>query len=214
MIEIATDFPYLGTRDYIHGTSLLAGFIDALERHGERPVTVKRLKFQKPARTNGRMVVSTEPLSSEDTACANCTFLASAGDRIWRGFYAENGTVVKRRIDADYPIAKLESCAFGGCCTIAPQDRDDLIRTFVEANKRFHEAAVENPSAIRFGYIEAWEAPPQDVRFEGPLEATNLIAKKNDDGYMTINRLAYSNARGERATLTLCFNVIGGAQRR
>jgi len=210
MIETATDFPYLGDRDYIHGTSILSGFLAALEKTAHGGITVKRLKFQRPAKLNGRLVLSSGALDEAEAARASCTLSAAVGGVAWRGFFIDEGAPVTRRIAVSYPIAELEAEAFGGSCLISPGDRDDLVRALVEANKRFHEAAVPGPGApaVRFGYLESWSVPPRDVSFgTGRLDAKNLIAKKTDDGYMTINRLTYGQADGARASLTLCFDV-------
>lgn len=207
MIEIGTDFPYLGARDYIHGTSILSGFLDVLEQHGAGAISVKRLKFQRVATSNGRLCLTAGPMDERESESGNCTFQASAGGTVWRGVYTESGAPVGRRMSVDYPIEHLEANGFGGSCTIAPADRDDLIRTLVEANKRFHEASVESAAAVRFGYLESWTVPPRDVRLTGTLRARNLITRKTDDGYMTINRLEYADGHGAAATLTLCFDV-------
>lgn len=213
MIEIDTDFPYLGTRDYIHGTSILSGFLHALEQHGHGGIKVKRVKFQRPATTNGQLLLTTQALDEAAAGSANCTFHATAGETLWRGWYAERGVPVAGRLRVTYPIADLKPKAFGGNCTIHPNGRDELIRTLVEANKRFHEAAVEPASAaVRFGYLESWTMPRADIRVEGSLEAKNLITQKTEEGYMTINRLTYSDGRGASSTLTLCFTVTVGAQ--
>lgn len=209
MIEIATDFPFLGARDYIHGTSILAGFLDALGERGQRGITVKRLKFQRPAKSNGRLFLTPDKIADGDLEAANCTFLASVDGAPWRGFFSEQGKAPGRRVTVSYPITDLQAQGFGGACCIAPANRDDLIRVLVEANKRFHEAALEDasPVAVRFGYLESWAAPPSHAAFSGRLEATNLIAKKTDDGYTTINRLTYSGGESPSTSLTLCFNV-------
>lgn len=208
MIEISTDFPYLGPRDYIHGTSILSGFLEALERDGHGRISVKRLKFQRPATSNGRLLLTTGAVDEIQAERASCTFQANGGGALWRGLFEERGAAVGRRIAVTYPIENLEAQGFGGSCTIAPADRDDLIRAFVEANKRFHEASVDSPArSVRFGYLEGWTPPAADIRFTGTLDAKNLITRKTDDGYMTINRLEDSDASGAASTLTLCFNV-------
>ena len=56
--------------------------------------------------------------------------------------------------------------------------------------------------------------PPADVRFSGTLEAKNLIARKTDDGFMTINRLSYAAPGEPPVTLTLCFDVSLGVATR
>ena len=212
MIEIETDFPYLGTRDYIHGTSILSGFIDALESRGHREIAVKRLKLQRSAASNGTLTLTTETFDEARVENANCTFQASAGGSVWRGLFEALGSEVTRRVDVTYPIANLEAHAFGGSCTLEANGRDDLIRAFVEANKRFHERSVESACAVRFGYLESWTAPPGDVLVSGTLTAKNLIARRTSDGYMTINRLDYASDGGAGVSLTLCFNVtLAGA---
>ena len=126
---------------------------------------------------------------------------------VWRGSYTETGAPVAAPMAVTYPIADLGAERFGGRCTIAPRNRNDLIRALVEANKRFHERSVERGAdQVRFGYVENWNVPPADTRFSGTLEAKNLITRETDDGYLTINRLTYA-AGGIAGSLTLCFNV-------
>lgn len=213
MIDIATSFPYLGARDYIHATSLLSGFLEALEAGGRRGITVKRFKFQRPATSNGRLLLAPDALPAADLEAANCTLVATVDGAPWQGLFTEQGLRPERREAVDYPITELQAHGFGGTCRIASAGRRDLIRALVEANKRFHEAALadEAAPAVRFGYLESWPAPPPEGSFSGRLEATNLIVRKTSDGYLTINRLAYS---GENiaASLVLCFNVTTGVR--
>jgi hypothetical protein len=207
MIEIETDFPWLGARDYIHGTSILSRFLDALEARGHTGIAVKRIKFQRPASSNGVLTLTTGALDETRMENANCTFQGSAGGSSWRGVFEERGAAVAQRIDVTYPIENVEAHAFGGSCTLAASGRDDLIRAFVEANKRFHERSVGSARAVRFGYLESWTPPPADVRLAGALTAKNLIARRTSDGYMTINRLEYAPEAGTPTSLTLCFNL-------
>ena len=213
MIEIDTDFPYLGSRDYIHGTSILCGFLHALEGHGETEITVKRLKFQRPAQSNGRLLLTNEHFAEKDEQAANCAFLGTAGSTTWRGLFVEGAAAVSGREPVGYAITELDAKDFAGRCSIETRDRDDLIRTLVEANKRFHEAAVEPAAAaVRFGYLEGWSVPGADFQMRGRLEAKNLITRRTEDGYMTVNRLTYVDAKNGAASLTLCFNVVLSAQ--
>jgi hypothetical protein len=202
-MEIATDFPFLGARDYVHGTSVLSGFLSAMETNERVPVIVKRLKFQRPARSNGRLLLTTASIDDGRAEQANCTFQAAAGATVWRGLFEESGVPVARRIEVSYAIDRLEARAFSGSCTISAHGREELIRTLVEANKRFHEASLEGAArSVRFGYLEDWAAPAQGAEFSGTLEAKNLIARKTADGHMTISRLRYGDT-----ALTLCYHV-------
>lgn len=214
MIETATDFPYLGARDYIHGTSIMSGFLTALEAAAPGRIAVKRLKFQRPARTNGRIVITPGAPDETQSAAANCTLAAAVDDTLWRGFFVEDGSPVETRVPVSYAIDDLHAAGYGGHCLISPANRDDLVRLLVEANKRFHEAAFpgEAMPAVRFGYVEGWNVPPASVSFEGGrLDARNLIAKNTPDGVMTINRLTYTGG-GVTSHLTLCFDVQRAAQ--
>lgn len=209
MIETITDFPFLGGRDYIHGTSILSGFVAALEAAAPGRITVKRLKFQRPSRTNGRLVVTRAALDEAESAGANCTLSAAVDDTVWRGFFVEEDRPVAKRLPVSYAISDLHAERYGGHCVISPANRDDLVRVLVEANKRFHEAAFPGHPAptVRFGYIEDWSVPPASISFaRGRLDARNVIAKKGPDGVMTINRLTYTGGSAE-SHLTLCFDV-------
>lgn len=208
-ITLSTDFRFLGDRTYIHATTLLSAFIQTVELDGVQDIVVKRLKFQRPAHSNGTLVVSSEKIDDAAAEAANCTFVATADQATWRGYFMEQGKPVSGKLRVDYPIEALEARAFGGSCRISPANRDDLIRTLVEANKRFHERSLD-PDAkpvVRFGYLESWKVPARDFAFTGELKVENRIAKRTDTGYMTINRLTYNDGRGQSDSLTLCFNV-------
>lgn len=211
MIDSATDFPYLGDRYYIHGTSILNGFLAALEPVAPGSVILKRLKFQRPATTNGRLVVTTAAMAESELADANCTLLAAVNETMWRGLFKEGGKAVSARVPVSYPITDLVAQGYGGRCVISPQSREELVRALVEANKRFHEQAFEGRDrpAVRFGYIESWRVPEAAIAFTGRLEAKNLITRKTADGVMTINKLTYAPDNGEAASLTLCFEAHG-----
>jgi hypothetical protein len=206
MIEIPTDFPFLGARDYVHGTSLLSGFLDALESQGARGIRVKRLKFLRPARANGvfRLTRGAAP----EPARATCSLKADADGAEWLGWFVEGDAPVTRREAVTYPIANVRAERFAGSCDIHPRNRDDLIRCVVEANKRFHEAgAGPGRVRVRFGYLEDWNAPGRDVSFRGRLAAGNLITRQSDGGWLTVNRMQYGPADGPATTLLLCFNA-------
>lgn len=211
MIDAATDFPYLGDRDYIHGTSILNGVLAALEGAAPGKLELKRLKFQRPAKTNGRLTLTTAALNETELADANCTLLAAVNGTVWRGFFQEDGAPVDVRVPVSYPITDLVANGYGGRCVISPNGRDDLVRALVEANKRFHEDAFHETGApaVRFGYIESWSVPEAGIAFSGRLESKNLITRKTADGVMTINKLTYWPDKGDAATLTLCFEVHG-----
>lgn len=207
MIETQTDFPYLGGRDYIHGTSILNGFLAALEAAAPGAIKLKRLKFQRPAKGNGRLVVTDGALDDTQIGQANSTLSATVAGKAWRGFFVDEGLPVRSRMPVAYPIAELEASGYGGTCLVSPADRDDLVRVLVEANKRFHEAAFSKGAAVRFGYIEDWAVPPADATYPAArLEARNLIAKETAEGVMTINRLTYTHG-GAATSLTLCFDA-------
>lgn len=214
MIEIATDFSFLGGRDYVHGTSVLSGFLGALERHGAANIRIRRLKFQRTARANGTMTLSNDA-AAPDAAAANCTLAAEADGTVWHGQFVDQGVPVTRREAVDYCLTHVKAGGFAGACDFSPAGRDDLIRGFVEANKRFNEAgagAKAGHAQVQFGYLEQWDVPPRDIRFEGRLEARNLIARQTPEGLLTVNRLTYAPAGGPATTLVLCFNVVTGKE--
>lgn len=210
MIEIPTTFAYLGNRDYVHGTSVLVGMLEALESRAAGLIRIKRFKFRRPSRYNGFIALAQDGDGSIPADAANCTLLAEAGGVRWHGAFVEQGITVTRRETVNYCIANFAGAKFAGACDIAPRDRGDLIRAFVEANKRCHESSIEpqlGEPQIRFGYLEDWAVPPSGVSFSGRLEVANLIVQKTADGYRTINRIAYGAGKALDATLLLCFDV-------
>lgn len=211
MIRAETDFPFVGARDYLHGTSILCGFLGLLD--GEGAIQVKQIKFQKPASSNGEIVLDDGVAAESAGAEANVSFVGTAGGRRWRGAFIERQRPVSRRIAVDYRISALNAVDFGGSCRIVTQDREELVRALIEANKRCHEASLGNEPGlmVRFGYLEDWAAPGPGDRFEGELVMRNRLARKTSDGVMTINQLSYAGAGKPPVSLTLCFNVTRAA---
>ena len=210
MIEIETRFALLGDRDYINGATLLEGFLAALEKAGASDITVKRLKFQKTASTNGRLVLDTRPIDGAEDA--SCVLSATSGGTAWRGAFFEEGRPAERRPAPPCTVSNLQVGEFAGACDIAPRSRDGLIYDIVQANKRMHEetlGAAARP-VVRFGYIESWRAPAADIAFAGTLRATNLIKKKTDGGWLTVNRVSYAAREGD-TQLMICFEASGAA---
>jgi len=209
MIEVRTDFPFLGTRDYIHGTSILDAFLDAAERLSGAAVMVKRLKLQRTATSNGRLVLAHEACAERELDAANAIFVATVDGALCHGFFAEDGSPVGRREHVSYAVSDVRAEAFGGMCRIAPANRKDLVRATIEANKRFHELTVggSEPAVVRFGYLENWAVPPADTAFSGTLEAKNLITRKTGNGVLTINRLTYTALAGAPTSLMVCFEI-------
>lgn len=213
-MQVTTDFPFLGERPYLHGTSIVSGFLDLLDLAAPGPAVIGRIKLQKTSFGNGSLRIAAEPLAREDAERANVLFTARSEDRTWHGAFTDESIPVRRREAASYPISGLSAHEFGGRCRIAPTDRDDLVRALIEANKRFHEAtfaqrhAGARPGAVRFGYLESWPCPRGSCRFESELVATNLIARELPEGTLTINRLAYADPVAGNVSLTLCFKVL------
>jgi hypothetical protein len=208
MIEQATDFPLLGARDYIHGTSVLSAFVTALETAAPgQPATVQRIKFTRVARANGRLLLTDGDFEMPPAAC--CSFSAMAGDSRWRGAFVDDGTSPMRREAPDYPIDAFVSDGFHARCSVAPRDRDDLIRILIEANRRSLAAGAGNlPGArVKFGYLEAWAVPAAAVTGQGALEITNLLARQSPKGWLAINRHTYRLDGGAPVSLQVCFDI-------
>jgi hypothetical protein len=208
MIEQATDFPLLGTRDYIHGTSVLSAFLAALEAAAPgQPATVQRIKFTRIARTNGRLLLTDGDFDPPPAAC--CSFSALAGATRWRGAFVDDGKPPAQRLSPDYPIDAFVSEGFSARCTIAPRNRDDLIRILIEANRRSLAAGAGDPpgARVKFGYLEAWAAPAAAVSGRGSLEITNLLARQSPKGWLAINRHTYRLDGGAPVSLQVCFDI-------
>lgn len=211
MIRAETDFPYVGARDYLHGTSILCGFLGLLD--GEGAIRVKQIKFQKPAVSNGEIVLDDGGAPESAGAEANVSFVGTAGGKRWRGTFTERQRPVSRRLAVDYRVSVLKAADFGGTCRIVALDREELVRALVEANKRCHEATFggESGLVVRFGYLEDWAVPGPGDQFDGELMVTNRLTRRTPDGVMTVNQLSYAGAGTPPASLTLCFNVTRSA---
>lgn len=208
MIEQATDFPLLGTRDYIHGTSVLSAFLTALDAAAPgQPATVQRIKFTRVARANGRLLLADGDFDPPAAAC--CSFSAMAGATRWRGAFVDDGAPPARREAPDYPIDAFVSDGFHARCSIAPRSRDDLIRILIEANRRSLAAGAGNPpgARVKFGYLEAWAVPAAGVTGQGALEITNLLARQSPKGWLAINRHTYRLDGGAPVSLQVCFDI-------
>lgn len=210
MIRKETDFPFLGQRDYLHGTSVVSAIADLLEVEGQCPALIKRIKFQRPMRCNGVLVLESADSSTLDTSEASCIFTARTANRQWKGAFVEQGRAIRNRISVQYDLNEFTYADFGGGCRLRAHGRTEYIRAFVEANKRFHLGNLDESGAdakVRFGYLENWEAGPIDEEFSGFLEAKNLIVQQTKEGIKTINRLTYSDKVGQRNSFDICFDI-------
>lgn len=208
MIETATRFQLLGGRDYVNAGTLLNGFIDALEREGAQHVKVSRLKAQKTARGNGRLVLARGD-AVPGAESAHCIFAAETADGPWRGAFFDEGLSIAGGPAPPYSVAEVEASNFAGRCAIAPQGRAALVFDLIQANKRFHElsAAAGEPHFVRFGYLEDWRVPAADAAFTASVEAVNLIRRRSATAMLTVNRLTYAPGNGNPVSLLLCFEM-------
>lgn len=210
MIQKETDFPFLGLRDYLHGTSVVSAIADLLEDQDLGHVFIKRIKFQRPMHSNGVLVLESADSSELDTTEAACIFTARTANRHWRGAFVEQGRPIRSRVTVAYDLNEFAFANFGGACLLCAHGRTEYIRAFVEANKRFHIGTLGETGAeaiVRFGYLENWQVVAIDEEFNGLLEAKNLITQRTKQGIRTINRLTYSDKAGQRNSFDICFDT-------
>lgn len=213
MIEVPTDFAFIGYRNYVNGPTILSGIIRALEPQVTAAMRLKRVKFQRQSTSNGRLVITTDVALPRDFESANCVFDVAADGKRWRGAFVETGVAPARVPSIEYCVSDVSAADFSGACTIDPVDRDSLIFGLIEANKRVHlqslPDAVREQAEVRFGYLEDWDVPPAGVAFSGPLAVQNLITQRAETRIRTINRLTYRDG----VQLRLCFDVELGKRR-
>ena len=215
MSELATDFALLGGRDYVNAGTLLNAFLRVLESEAAGAITVSRLKAQKIARANGRLVL-VNGVAIDGIDEANCTLAAKVRDGEWRGAFFDEGRPARTQPAPQYTVSDVEAAGFGGRCRIAPANRTALVFDLIQANRRFHElsAGLGDAPVVRFGYLENWDVPPADIAFSGTVEAKNLIARKTANGILTINRVTYASSPGTATSLMLCFEIAPDAKER
>lgn len=210
MIRHVTDFPFLDARDYLHGTSIVAAVAELLEAQGAGAAFVKRLKFQRPMRSNGVLLLDEGTVARGEMDEAPCIFSARTGTRRWRGAFVEEGRPVAHRLAVRYDLDDVACKGFGGHCVLRARGREEFIRAFVEANKQFHLGTLGAGGAttqVRFGSLEEWDVVPAEAVFEGVLEAQNLINQRTAQGLCTINRLTFHGESAPARPFTLCFDV-------
>lgn len=217
MIRQHTDFPFIDARDYLHGTSILAAVADLLEARGDGPVRLKSIKFRRPMHSNGVLVLKEGGSALDELHDAPCTFSATAGERKWRGVFVEDERPITRRVvNGAYELGATTCDGFGGQCALRASSREEFIRAFVEANKRFHLGSLGTKctAQVRFGYLEDWNIVPPSARFDGVLEARNLIVHHTPQGLRTINRLTFSEQGVTGGSFTICFDVAPAEEHR
>lgn len=213
MIEVQTDFVFIGHRNYVNGPTILSGIIRALDPQVTGAMRLKRVKFQRQSTSNGRLVFTNDDALLRELESANCVFDVAADGTRWRGTFVETGVAPARVPPVEYCVNNVSAAGFSGTCTINPVDRDSLIFGLIEANKRVHLLSlpddVQEQAEVRFGYLEDWDVPPAGVAFSGRLAVQNLITQRAETRIRTINRLTY----GDRVQLLLCFDVDLGKKR-
>jgi hypothetical protein len=210
MIRRVTDFPFIGAREYLHGTSIVAAVAELLEAQGDGAAFLKRLKFQRPMRSNGVLLLDEGTVARGEMGDAACVFSAHTGTRRWRGAFVEEGRPVAHRLAVRYDLDDVACEGFGGRCVLRARGREEFIRAFVEANKQFHLGSLRADSTttqVRFGSLEDWDVVPAEAVFEGVLEAQNLISQRTAQGLCTINRLTFHGESAPARPFTLCFDI-------
>lgn len=215
MIRQHTDFPFVDARDYLHGTSILAAVADLVEAQGDGPVRLKSIKFRRSMHSNGVLVLKDGGSALDEFHDAPCTFSATVGEYKWRGAFVEDERPITRRVSGAYELGASTCDAFGGKCALRASGREEFIRAFVEANKRFHLGSLGTKSTaqVRFGYLEDWDIVPPSAMFDGTLEARNLIVHHTPLGLRTINRLTFSGEGATGGSFSICFDVEVGERR-
>lgn len=211
-IEISTDFPFMDERRYVHGTTLLSTMLELLEKEARAPVHLRRIKFQREVHANGRLVFSRDEKMAQHFKEAPCFMICEAGGDAWIGLLYEEQRPVAKKVLSSYRIEMLKSDGkYGGACRVQAADRADLVRTIVEANKRFHLASlpqsVSSPK-VRMGYIEDWNIPEASAALDSELRVQNLVCKPTPKGVTTLNRLSYQGKAGHDVSLMICFDVV------
>jgi hypothetical protein len=212
MIRTTTDFPYLGTRKYIHGTSILNFVLDHMEKETKVPVKLKTIRFQKEIHSNGSFYFSEKEDLKDLIQKADCYVACNIGNEVWKAVYIEEGLKVEHTVpETAYSIENMiPDNSYGGSCHIKASSRPELISNMIQANKRMHLAGLsdsQQASDVRFGYMEKWDVPRKDINLQTRLDVKNIIFKKNINDIMTINKISYSDGLNS-SSLILCFKIV------
>ncbi|MBU0764108.1 MAG: hypothetical protein KJ607_04655 [Bacteroidetes bacterium] len=212
MLQIKTDFPYLGTRRYIHGTSILNFILAYTDEEIKGAVKLKTIRFQNEINSNGSFYISENNDIKDLLQKADCYISFEAGNYAWKAVYIEEGIKVDRIVpEIAYSIENLTSDNnYGGSCFIKAFSRSELVCNIIQANKRMHLSCLpesQQVSDVRFGYMEKWDVPPKDIMLQTSLDIRNLITRNNINDIMTINRVTYSNS-SKYTSLILCFKTV------
>jgi hypothetical protein len=212
MIRTTTDFPYLGTRKYIHGTSILNFVLDHMEKETKVPVKLKTIRFQKEIHSNGSFYFSEKEDLKDLIQKADCYVACNIGNEVWKAVYIEEGLKVEHTVpETAYSIENMiPDNSYGGSCHIKASSRPELISNMIQANKRMHLSGLtqfQQTPDVRFGYMEKWDVPPKCINLQTRLDIKNIITKKNNNNIMTINKVAYSYGSNV-VSLMLCFQIV------
>mgnify|MGYP001577885977 CR=1 FL=1 len=217
MTEVSTDFSFMDERNYVHGTTLLTTMLDLLEKEAQGPVHLRRIKFQKEIHANGRIVVSRDSALASRFKEASCFMTCEVGGVPWVELLRETEErPVKSRFKSVYHIFDLIGDGkFGGTCRVECEDRAEIVRTLVEANKRFHVASLPPGTSspkVRMGYIEDWKVPAAGAKLASLLAVRNVIARATPNGVTTLNRLTCRDPEKGDVSLLMCFDVDAGGR--
>ena len=217
MTEVSTDFSFMDERNYVHGTTLLTAMLDLLEKQAPGPIHLRRIKFQKEIHANGRIIVSRDVALASQFKEVPCFMTCEVGGEPWVELMHEaRERPVTARFKSAYQIFDLKGDGkFGGTCRVECEDRVQVIRTLVEANKRFHVASLPlgtSSPKVRMGYIEDWKVPEASAGLDSTLTVRNVIAKGTPVGVTTLNRVTYRDSGRGDVSLLICFDVDAGGR--
>lgn len=212
--ELRWDLHKLGTREYLHGTSLFNAMLEACDTvWGPAWLTdasIPSYKLIRESLTNGKFVVSDEPV--EDVSASAALAGRTGRSRIFVYFVEEGRDAGRAPYDEEqyYRAVRVGGDFSGEFVLPAHKSRADVIRGIVGANKLVHQKASRfavEPKKIRFLYLKDLDAVCLGAcEEEFRLQISNLMVQKHDPDLWTINRVRVT-APSSTSEFRICYSA-------
>jgi hypothetical protein len=221
MISFRTDFPFNGSRDYVHGPTLLEVFranVLRLVNGAERtPFAFSFFRVNRLIQFNGCVAIYSAAeagATSKSTRASAELACTAAGRDFYVGFYDEDPTPVRHRRDSyEKTLVRsvTASSSFHGAAELCGiRDNDELFQAVVEANKQVHLMTLTGDpwsTKVRFRFAYCLDytcAPFQGGTVVGRVTTHNLATRDVGKHFFSLNQMDLEIG-DFRSSFKLCF---------
>ena len=218
MPSFASDFAFIGARDYVHGPTFFEAFRDRVLEVAGLPATsdfsFRILRINQPVHANGTIVVTAGHARRADGGRPAAEMACFANGTPWTVVFHDRGaTPITRRVppqEKDFVRDIALTAPFTGTATLAGiRGNGDLFQAVVEANKQVHlKTLLGDPLSaavrFRFAYCLDYRCAPSALPDTGEVDVRSEGLRRTGAHEFSLTTLTL-RLGDFRSTFKLCF---------